>query len=217
VITPADAWERYATKAKPRRAVNAAGASTWLNWTQHPDHGPNESILGDVRDKRVIELGCGAGANLAHLATLGARCVGIDLAPGRITNATQIWGHLPNLEFLVVDAVDHLAKRPGYYDVVFSIFGAAWFTPPDVLLPLVRDTLVPGGLFAFSHLPAAGGSAPTDRVVTKYNLTADEWTTALMAHGFEQMKVKIIDSPEVAADQRGTLLAQARRAASRDR
>ncbi|GGS37078.1 class I SAM-dependent methyltransferase [Actinokineospora fastidiosa] len=209
--TPVEAWERYAAKASTRRAVNAAGASTWLNWTQHPDHGPDESILGEVRDKRVIELGCGAGANLAHLATLGAHCVGVDIVPGRVATATQTWGHLPNLEFVAADALEHLAAHPGHYDIVYSIFGAVWFTPPDTLLPLAWAALVPGGLLAFSHLPASGPPR-ADRVITKYDLTIDEWTATLSAHGFGRTTCEIIASPEAAADRRGTLLVRARRA-----
>ncbi|GAU68551.1 methyltransferase [Streptomyces sp. NBRC 110611] len=81
------AWERYAAGRTPRRAVNAAGATTWLNWTQYPDHGPDESLLGPVRGLRVLELGCGTGCNLAHLANLGARCVGIDIVPSQRTKA----------------------------------------------------------------------------------------------------------------------------------
>src|SRR4051812_18410947 len=75
-VSVTEAWERYAEKARPRRRINGDGASTWLNWTQYPDHGPNESVLGDLSGRRVLELGSGTGSNLAHLATLGAVCTG---------------------------------------------------------------------------------------------------------------------------------------------
>ena len=68
---------------------NAAGAATWFNWTQHPDHGSNEAVLGDVCGRTVLELGSGSGANLAHLAALGAYCTGVDLAPSRVAGARQ--------------------------------------------------------------------------------------------------------------------------------
>lgn len=212
MTTPAEAWERYAANAAPRRGVNAAGALTWLNWTQYPDHGPDEAILGTVYEKRVVELGCGTGANLAHLATLGARCVGVDIAPSRTTKAVQSWGHLPNLTFVTADAVDHLAAHPGHYDVACSIFGAVWFTPPDTLLPLVHEALAPGGVLVFSHLPASRTPAPNDRLIKKQELSIAEWVAALSAHGFEDAAGEFIAPPACDDDQRGTLLVRARRA-----
>lgn len=129
-MSATQAWERYAAGARPRRQVNAAGASTWLNWTQYPDHGPDEALFGEVRGRRAVELGSGSGSNLAHLATLGAVCTGVDLAPSRTAAATTTWGHLPNLEFVTADAVDYLTDCQAAFDIVYSIFGAVWFTDP---------------------------------------------------------------------------------------
>lgn len=152
-MSATEAWERYAGKARPRRRVNAAGASTWLNWTQFPDHGPDESVLGDVAGRRMVELGSGSGSNLAHLATLGAICTGVDLVPGRTRTAAEQWGQLPGLEFVTADAVTFLTEIGDSFDVVFSIFGAVWFTDPAVLLPgrCRKEVELPGG--------AMGGAA----------------------------------------------------------
>jgi SAM-dependent methyltransferase len=207
VTTAVEAWERYAEKAQPRREVNAAGARTWLNWTQYSDHGPNESVLGDVRGRRVLELGSGAGCNLAHLATLGACCVGVDLAPSRAVAAQQSWGHLPNLEFVTADVVDYLSTSAVTFDVVYSIFGAVWFTDPTVLLPLVRDRMTPGGVFVFSHVPATAQGTKSDRVVTKWNYPAEHWVRLLAAERFDAVSAEIIPAP--VEDRLGTLLVRA--------
>jgi SAM-dependent methyltransferase len=190
--------------------VNAAGATTWLNWTQYPDHGPNESVLGPVGGKRIVELGSGAGANLAHLAGLGAaRCIGVDIAPTRTATARQRWGTLPNLAFVTADAVDHLAAQSGTYDIVYSIFGAVWFTDPELLLPTIHDALVPGGVLAFSHLPATGTPEPADRLITKHQLSIPQWRQALDTAGFHSITAEIIPAPTT--DKPGTLLARAHR------
>ncbi|TDV56435.1 class I SAM-dependent methyltransferase [Actinophytocola oryzae] len=208
VNTPAvRAWNGFAQKAEPRRSVNAAGAITWLNWTQYPDHGPDETVLGPVEGKRVVELGSGAGANLAHLATLGARCVGVDLAPVRTVNATAAWGHLPNLEFVTVDAVDHLAANPGRYDIAYSIFGAVWFTEPEVLLPLVRQALTPGGILAFSQLPADDTPPPPHQQITRQHLPVSRWRAVLTAAGFGRIDCELIPPP--AENETGTVLIRA--------
>jgi SAM-dependent methyltransferase len=208
--TPAQVWDNFAGKAKPRRAVNAAGATTWLNWTQYPDHGPDESVLGPVRNRRIVELGSGSGANLAHLSTLGAaRCTGVDIAPTRTAAATQQWGTPPNLEFITADAADHLAANPGAYDIAYSIFGAVWFTDPQLLLPAVHDALASRGLLAFSHLAASNAPKRTDRLITKHDLSIPRWHRVLEAAGFHDVTAEIIAGP--ADDQQGTLLVRARR------
>ena len=204
--TPAArAWNGFADKATPRRAVNAAGARTWLNWTQYPDHGPDEAVLGPVAGKRVIELGSGAGANLAHLATLGAHCVGVDIAPARAVTAARAWGHLPNLEFITDDAGSHLAAFPGRYDVAYSIFGAVWFTDPELLLPLIHRALTPGGVLAFSHSPVSG-NAP-HQWITQHHLSVDRWEALLTAAGFGQIQSQLIPAPS--AGKAGTHLIRA--------
>jgi len=204
VITPALAWERFATRAKPRRTVNAAGATTWLNWTQYPDHGPDESILGDVRGKRVLELGSGSGCNLAHLATLGARCTGVDIAPSRQAAAEQRWGRSPELEFITQDVVDFLQESADDFDVIISIFGATWFTDPAVLMPLIRNRLAPGGTLVFSHNDELDGGAQPDRAIRKWNFSGQQWGEMLVIAGFATASSEIIPPPD--PERPGTLL-----------
>lgn len=209
MITASQAWENFAAKAQPRRAVNAAGATTWLNWTQYPDHGPDESVFGDVPGKHVLELGSGSGCNLGHLATLGAHGVGVDVAPSRTAAARQKWGHQPAIEFVTADVVDYLTGDTTLFDVVYSIFGAVWFTDPDVLLPLVRNRMTPDGVFVFSHLPATDDEPKPDRLITKVNLSAELWRSKLAEAGFEAVTTDVVAAPM--AGRPGTLLVTARR------
>lgn len=206
----AEIWERYAAKHTPRRAVNAAGAETWLNWTQYPDHGPDESVLGDVRGRRVLELGSGAGANLAHLVTLGAVCTGIDIAPSRADTAHRAWGHLGGLEFVTADVLDYLTGVSATSDVVYSIFGAVWFTDPQALFPLVRKRMSDGGIFAFSHPPAAPRHDKDGQVVRRQHLAVSSWCEHLAAAGFGEIAVRTIDAP--VPGKPGTVLISARAA-----
>ncbi|MEV6240799.1 methyltransferase domain-containing protein [Lentzea sp. NPDC051838] len=209
MVSPqAQIWERYAAKYTPRRAVNAAGASTWLNWTQYPDHGPDETVLGNVRGKRALELGSGAGANLAHLATLGAVCTGIDIAPSRADLASDTWGHLGGLEFVTADAVDYLSSAGPVFDVVYSIFGAVWFTDPAILFPLVRARLSVGGVFAFSQLPAVEQGDQAGQVIRQWHLPVDQWIEQLAAAGFGEIVAETVGAPE--PGRPGTVLVRAR-------
>ncbi|WP_405657551.1 class I SAM-dependent methyltransferase [Streptomyces sp. RK9] len=206
-MTLADVWDRFADGRSPRRAVNAQGASTWLNWTQYPDHGPDEGVLGDVAGREVLELGSGAGGNLAHLATLGARCVGVDVAPSRERTARERWGHLPGLEFRTAEATEHLSRSGDRYDFVCSIFGAVWFVAPPVLLPLIRARLVPGGVLAFSQLPPGAQQIASGKAAVRHDHSPGEWADLLHRHGFRDVRADVIAPP--AGRQVGTMLVRA--------
>ncbi|MFH8471430.1 class I SAM-dependent methyltransferase [Streptomyces sp. NPDC018000] len=207
-----DAWERYAQGRTPRRETNASGARTWLNWTQYPDHGPDESILGDLQGRTVLELGCGTGCNLAHLSTLGATCTGVDIAPSQHEKAVARWGHLPGVTFHTAEVTDYLAGMAGPFDVALSIFGPVWFTDPEQLLPLIRKRLSPGGVLAFSHKPPAEGMEPVGtlreaKAVIRWDYTPEEWSTSLTSAGFSDIKAEIVSPPE--GKGTGTLLVRA--------
>ncbi|WP_432075220.1 class I SAM-dependent methyltransferase [Streptomyces wuyuanensis] len=192
----AESWDRYAVGSKPRRTVNATGDTTWLNWTQYADHGPNESVLGPVAGSRVLELGSGSGSNLAHLATLGATGLGVDVAPAREAAARERWGSLPNLEFRTAEATAFLNETNETFDVVLSIFGAVWFVDPNTLLPLVRSRMALGGILAFSHLaPGSQGRAPA-KAGLRHDHSPDEWRRILAGYGFSDVRVSLIDPPE---------------------
>src|ERR1700735_4748987 len=46
-------------------------------------------VLGSLRGKRVLDVGCGDGVNAVLLASLGAEVTGIDVSPKAIDLATQ--------------------------------------------------------------------------------------------------------------------------------
>lgn len=203
----AESWDRYAVGSKPRRTVNAKGDTTWLNWTQYADHGPNESVLGPVAGRRVLELGSGSGSNLAHLVTLGATGQGVDIAPARETAARKRWGNLPGLEFRTAEATAFLSETDETFDVMLSIFGAVWFVDPNTLLPLIRSRITRGGILAFSHLPPGNQGLKPAKAGLRHDHTPDEWTRILMGHGFSGVSVSLIDPPEGKAV--GTMLVRA--------
>ncbi|MFJ9430251.1 class I SAM-dependent methyltransferase [Streptomyces sp. NPDC101490] len=210
-----EAWDQWATDRPGRRGTNAAGETTWFNWTIYPDHGPGAEVLGDIGPgARALELGCGSGGNLAHVATLGADAAGIDLSPVQVQAAVDRY---PHLAVQVADVLGFLAAAPATYQAVYSVYGASWFTDPDDLLPLVLATLAPGGRYAFSQnppaLPGCVGPqatqmkppAPGDPLyVKRWDYEPEEWEARLKEAGFVDVRARIIAPP---ADRRtGTLL-----------
>ncbi|WP_319127135.1 class I SAM-dependent methyltransferase [Streptomyces europaeiscabiei] len=187
--------------------MNARGETTWLNWTQYADHGPDENVLGPVTGRRVLELGSGSGSNLAHLVTLGATGLGVDVAPARETAARERWGSLPGLEFRTAEATGFLSETDETFDVVLSIFGAVWFVDPNILVPLIRSRMAAGGILAFSHVPPGSQGPQPARSGLRHDRAPDEWRRLLTGHGFSDVTVSLIEPPEGRAA--GTMLVRA--------
>jgi len=122
-----------------------------LEWTRQPGTGPPPDILGDLTGKVVVELGCGAGHNLAVLAARhGAAVTGIDHDPAKVARARELYGHVPGLRVILSDAASYLNVLPAEsVDACLSIFGAFSFTgQPARLLQAAARALRPGGLLA---------------------------------------------------------------------
>lgn len=201
------AWDTYAQQKPDRRQVNAAGETTWFNWTQYPDHGPGVEVLGIGPGSAVLELGCGKGGNLAHVATLGAHPVGVDLSLAQLKAADARWSEVVKLELHQADALDFFDRCPDSFDAVFSVFGAMWFTDPAQLLPAIRERLRPGGVLAFSHRPPIEGcygcqasyinrSEDEDPLVVKrWDYEPGRWTEILREHGFAAVDARVLPAP----------------------
>ncbi|WNE96308.1 class I SAM-dependent methyltransferase [Streptomyces luomodiensis] len=214
------AWDTYAQQKPQRRPVNAAGETTWFNWTQYPDHGPGAEILGTSPGSAVLELGCGKGGNLAHVATLGARAVGVDLSLAQLKAASVRWADTVQLELHQGDALDFLTHCTHTFDAVFSVFGAVWFTDPARLLPAIHERLRPGGVLAFSQRPPVEGcygcqasyitrSEDEDPLVVKrWDYEPPSWTQILREHGFTDATARVLPAP-AGSRKIGTMLVRA--------
>ncbi len=78
-----------------------------------------------LSDRRVLEVGCGRGSELAWLLELGAApsmLVGVDLLPDRVAAARAAY---PQLEFRVGNA-EHLDFPDGSFDLLmaFTVFSS---------------------------------------------------------------------------------------------
>lgn len=216
------AWDVYARSKKPRRLVNAAGERTWFSWTQYPDHGPGAELMNPAPRSSMLDLGCGKGGNAAHLATLGVHVTGVDWSQPQIDAARERWGQVPGLEFVVADVVDYLDTNTTTWDAIYSVFGVVWFHDPELLLPLLRRRLRPGGLLAFTHLPPVEGCYGAQAVfvrspdagdslpIRRWDYTPEMWCDHLVHAGFDLVEAHVISPPE-GVGHNGTLLVRAQK------
>ena len=138
--------DEYQSRNGP--VLAASGGMAWGVW-QIPE--ADLGVLGDVRDKDVLELGCGAAQWSIALAQAGARPVGLDLSERQLEHARTLM-HAAGIEFPLVHASAESVPLPdASFDIVFCDHGAMTFADPFLTVPEVARLLRPGGLFAFSH------------------------------------------------------------------
>lgn len=120
--------------------------------TSLPEYGPymaNEEklqLFKDVRNKKVLELGCASGKSLKFLANQGAKEVwGIDISDEQIKKAKTM--QLTNSYFFV----SPMEKNPGipldYFDYVLSLYSIGYSCDLIKVLELSNDYLKKGGKF----------------------------------------------------------------------
>ncbi|MFD4990049.1 class I SAM-dependent methyltransferase [Streptomyces sp. NPDC058374] len=210
IIAETELWNAYAESAFKEDAEPV------FHWTQYAGHGPGPELLGAPAS--VLEIGCGTGRALAHLAASGVDAHGLDLSPVMVEKTSERWAET-GATFRQGEVLEYLSHHEGTYDAVFSVFGAVWFTDPGRLFPLVRARLNPGGRFVFSHPPAVpgaygpqgmykGGFAGPAMFTYRYSFRPAVWERLLLAAGFATASATVLDAPT--PGHIGTLLVQAR-------
>jgi SAM-dependent methyltransferase len=108
-------------------------------------------LLGDVRGRQVLELGCGAAAASRWLATQGARVTGMDLSAGMLRHAARAAARSGVPVPLVQADALALPFAPGAFDIVCTAFGAIPFVADSAAaMREVFRVLRPGGRWVFS-------------------------------------------------------------------
>jgi SAM-dependent methyltransferase len=119
--------------------------------------------LGDMADRDVAELGCGAAFLSASLARAGARPVAVDLSHRQLQTARRNQART-GIHFPLVEAdATRVPLRSSSFDVVVSDYGAAPWCEPRAWLAEAGRILRPGGRLAFlTNSVLAGLCVPAD-------------------------------------------------------
>jgi SAM-dependent methyltransferase len=108
-------------------------------------------LLGEVRGRRVLEVGCGAAAAARWLATQGAQVVATDLSAGMLRHAREAADRSGVRVPLVQSDATALPFADGWFDLACTAFGAVPFVADSArLMREVFRVLRPGGRWAFS-------------------------------------------------------------------
>ncbi|MCX6021808.1 MAG: class I SAM-dependent methyltransferase [Chloroflexi bacterium] len=162
-------------------------------------------VLGDVRGKDLLELGCGAAQWSIALAQQGARPVGLDMSARQLTHARRLMREAGVRFPLVLASAERAPLAAGGFDAVFCDFGAMTFARPEWTVPEAARLLRPGGLLAFTTTSPPvdmcwpdDEHAPTDRLrlayfglhaiaddeTVRFQLPYGEWIRLFRRHGF---------------------------------
>ncbi|MBO3741751.1 class I SAM-dependent methyltransferase [Actinoplanes flavus] len=218
-------WDAHAAARLTQGPVIPLDPPPRMEWTQRPGIGPGTEIIGeDLTGRRIVELGCGAGHNTAHLTAAGAAVVGVDRSAGQIRRAVAHYGHT-GAQFRHADALPYLTRASQGLDVIFSVFGAIGTSEPTRLLSACARSLTHHGILAFClpH-PQRTGAIPAyprtrdtatlqdgrTHLIEHWDMAPVAWTSALNQAGLTVSGVYHLHAP---ADARWptTLLITARK------
>jgi SAM-dependent methyltransferase len=106
------------------------------------------SLLGDVKGRKVLDMGCGTGGNSCRLAKQGAEVSAIDISPVNIARTVE-WA---SKNSAAVDARVMDCEKPGFADASFDlVFGSFILHHIDIgkAAREIRRVLKPGGKAVF--------------------------------------------------------------------
>jgi SAM-dependent methyltransferase len=200
----AAAWDRYA-------AAYQAAARFGTDVVHYAPDVPTEPalrLLGDVRGRRVLDLGCGGGQNAIALAKQGATVIGVDVSAEQLAMARRLaeqegvkvelrHGDLADLAFVQSDTIDLVlcASALEYVEDIGRVFRQC-HRVLRVGAPLVLSTVHPAWRVAEgrSYFDRAPIDVPQDGVTfTEYPHTFADLALGLARANF---RVETILEPE---------------------
>lgn len=126
-------------------------------WCPEGLHEGDVHLLGDVRGRDVLEIGCGSAPCSRWLAHQGARAVGLDISAGMLAHGVAAIDRARASEpdspapALIQASAENLPFADASFDVVCSAFGAVPFVADSArVMREAARVLRPGGRWVFS-------------------------------------------------------------------
>ena len=147
--TDIDAWNEHA----PFYQAAVGGDSTTVAYALDIPNEDELHLLGDVKGKRVLDLGCGGGQNLIALARQGAQGIGVDFSDEQLRFARKLAEQEEvKIDFREGDVADLAILPADNVDVVISTMAFHYVDDLSRVFRQVHRVLRNGGTFVFSTM-----------------------------------------------------------------
>src|SRR5581483_7648383 len=108
-----------------------------------------ETLRGrELRELKVLELGCGIGRMTCHLAESFGEVWAADVSGEMIARARERFAHLQNVNWVEIDGVSLAGIPDNYFDLAFSIYVFQHVPSQQVISAAITNAyhkLKPGG------------------------------------------------------------------------
>jgi len=107
-----------------------------------------------LKDKQVLDVGCGGGILTDAMARLGAQTLGIDLATKslKVAQLHALEAQTPNVQYREVSVEALAAEHPASFDVVTCMEMLEHVPDPSSVVRACAQLVKPGGWVFFSTL-----------------------------------------------------------------
>lgn len=175
-------------------------------WADTYDRTPNPLValdrryavahLGPRAGERVLDAGCGTGANLRSIATAGATAVGLDFSMGMLRTAQQA---VPRAMLAQADLNNEFPLKRSAFDALLCSLVSEHLTNLSMFFAETFSVLKRGGRFVFSafhpEIAFAGVEANFEQGGVEYRLGAephsvDDYLNRMDDAGFRDVRAR---------------------------
>jgi ubiquinone/menaquinone biosynthesis C-methylase UbiE len=125
--------------------------------TKYAHYGPcapdenKMKLLGNVKGKKILEIGCGGGQCSIAFAKQGAKCIGVDISKEQLKYAEKLAkNNKVKVEFIQGTFQDLSKFKSNSQDIVFSAFALQYSPNLLKVFKQVNRILKKKGIFVFS-------------------------------------------------------------------
>lgn len=167
---------------------NATGLSHFYN--ENLEMPTMLKMLGNVKGRKVLDLGCGPGIYAKILSDRGAKVKGIDNSDELVKIAKE---EAPKAEIVVGDA-EKLPYKNGEFDIVMSALVLGHFKSWDKISKEVKRVLKKRGLFIFSgYNPVADSFVDKKWFLKEFRIVAnyfkEDWKKGMWIESNEKVGI----------------------------